>query len=271
MPIKISQENINNVNTCYRHCGKGEPIVFLHGIPTSSFLWRKVMKELSEDFLTLAPDVPGFGNSENPQSHSSKWYSQWLNEFVETVACGNKTNLVIHDVGGLLGIVFALEHPEKINKLVIMDCFLLNEYIPFYVKIFMTKPGFWLYHRVSEKFFRSQAKRYLVNQSEKLPSELSDIYYQLFERDKKERNYHKIFYAHDHKTDRSIHEGLQNFKTPTLILWAEKDFAIPISVAKKIQATIKNSSLEILPNCGHFSQEEEPELIADKIRNFLKN
>lgn len=115
-----SQKDISGVSTFFLNGGKGEPIIFLHGVPSFSFLWRKVMSKLIDNFAVYAPDLPGYARSEAPADYSLDGYSKWLLEFCNY--CSNKKiNLVVHDAGGPISLAFALKHQERVKRLVVMN------------------------------------------------------------------------------------------------------------------------------------------------------
>lgn len=271
MPIKETKAKVNNIETFYRHDGNGEPIVFLHGIPSSSFLWRDVMKELAPDFAVYAPDLPGFAQSANPEDLSPDTYSKWLNAFVDKNVGQDKINLVIHDMGGPISIKFVIDHQDKINKLIIMDTILTKKGLSFLMQMFITDFGIRVYYNLNEVSFKYLLRAYSVHNKGKLFGENLNNYYQAFLRDKKEKNTKKFLSSYINKTEKYVADKLSTINIPTLVLWAEKDKVIPLKTGQYIHSQIKGSDFQTLPNCGHFSQEEEPELIAGKIKEFLIN
>src|SRR4051794_27560303 len=104
--------------------GAGAPVVFFHGEPTWSFLWRKVMPPLLDAGLRcIAPDLPGFGRSDKPVDLD--WYSYdrhtaAMSALVEDLDVRDAT-AVVHDWGGPIGLRLAVEHPERFSRLVILD------------------------------------------------------------------------------------------------------------------------------------------------------
>jgi haloalkane dehalogenase len=103
--------------------GQGEPILFVHGNPTWSFLWRNLVRELSRDgFRCVAPDHIGFGLSEKPKefSHSPHAHCRNLTRLVEELDLRDIT-LVVHEFGGPIGLSFAMDHPDRVKRIVMMN------------------------------------------------------------------------------------------------------------------------------------------------------
>jgi haloalkane dehalogenase len=109
--------------------GEGAPVIFMHGEPTWSFLWRRVIGPvLDAGFRCLAPDLPGFGRSDKPTDIS--WYSYdrhvaMAATLLEELDLHGAT-VVVHDWGGPIGLRLAVEHRERIDRLVILDTGVLN-------------------------------------------------------------------------------------------------------------------------------------------------
>lgn len=104
--------------------GDGAPVIFVHGEPTWSFLWRKVIPPVRDaGFRCVAPDLPGFGRSDKPSELG--WYSYdrhtaALAALVEDLDLRGAT-VVVHDWGGPIGLRLAVEHPDRIERMVILD------------------------------------------------------------------------------------------------------------------------------------------------------
>ena len=102
--------------------GAGEPIVFAHGTPTWSFEWRHLIRALSPEYRTIAPDHLGFGLSERPRSapYTPEWHAENFIEFVEALDIGPLT-LVVHDFGGPIALPLALRRPDLVKRLVVTN------------------------------------------------------------------------------------------------------------------------------------------------------
>src|SRR5688572_6908616 len=102
--------------------GSGEPIVMVHGTPAWSFLYRNLVKELSRNYRCIVPDHLGFGLSDKPKhwSYKPEAHAQNLKILINYLELKNIT-LVVHDFGGPIGLHYALEHPENIKRLVIIN------------------------------------------------------------------------------------------------------------------------------------------------------
>ena len=123
-PFEPHYREVDGLRLAHLDEGDGQPVVFFHGEPTWSYLWRKVIPPVRDaGYRCIAPDLPGFGRSDKPTDID--WYS--YDRHVEMTA-GLLTELdlrdatvVVHDWGGAIGLRIAVENPERISRLVIME------------------------------------------------------------------------------------------------------------------------------------------------------
>ncbi|HEY1593057.1 MAG TPA: haloalkane dehalogenase [Solirubrobacteraceae bacterium] len=123
-PFSSSFRQWDGLRLAHLDEGDGPPVVFFHGEPTWSFLWRKVMSPvLDAGYRCIAPDLPGFGRSDKPTD--LEWYS--YDRHVASVAPlleeldVRDATVVVHDWGGPIGLRLAVEHPDRISRMVILD------------------------------------------------------------------------------------------------------------------------------------------------------
>jgi haloalkane dehalogenase len=110
----------------YVEQGSGAPIVFLHGNPTSSFLWRSVLPELSSLGRCIAPDLIGMGDSEklpadDPARYTFVRHREFLDALLDALGVTGEVTLVVHDWGSALGFDWARRHPDRVRGIVYME------------------------------------------------------------------------------------------------------------------------------------------------------
>src|SRR6266511_6383407 len=107
----------------YVDTGQGDPVVFLHGNPTSSYLWRNVIPHVEPEGRCLAPDLVGMGDSGKAPAGSYRFvdHARYLDAWLDTLGLGNNVTLVMHDWGSALGFHWARRHPERVRGLVYME------------------------------------------------------------------------------------------------------------------------------------------------------
>ena len=118
--------DVKDKKLAYIDQGKGDAIVFIHGNPASSYLWRNIAPNFIKSHRIIVPDLIGMGDSEklggvdNPE-YSFNGHYNFLDEFLIKLNLGEKINLVIHDWGCGLGLKFARLHPEIISSITFME------------------------------------------------------------------------------------------------------------------------------------------------------
>jgi len=110
--------------------GEGDPIVFLHGNPTSSYLWRGVLPHLEDQGRLIAPDLIGMGDSEKltpsgPGSYRFVEHRRYLDALLDQLGVGSRVTLVLHDWGSALGFDWARRHPEAVRAIAYMEAIVM--------------------------------------------------------------------------------------------------------------------------------------------------
>ena len=269
----MKQVSVDGIDISYIEKGEGNPMVFVHGIPTSSFLWRDMIEELSAHGKVIALDLPGFGFSDPPPNgdYSISSYARILESFLEALSIEQAT-LVCHDYGGPITITYALNNPEKYDRLIILDTFLHTELPPFplSMKIIRIRP----LGEMVIKLWGQDIARWALEEGVMDKSQISDALVQRYyapdgDPDKMNKTMLgtlRVDYTEDLEF---IEKNLKTIEKPALILWGDNDKFLPLYLGEKIHKDIAGSKMEILPNCGHFIQEDQPEQATEIIVEFL--
>jgi len=273
-PFQSNYFDINGHRLHYIDEGQGETILFVHGTPSWSFDYRNTIKKLKSNFRCVAIDHIGFGLSDKPEhyDYSTQNHSKTLEKFVIEKQLDNIT-LVVHDFGGAIGLNFAMQYPEKIKCLVILNSWLWSsKNDPDFIKLSKILkspllPFLYRYLNFSPKFILP--KSFGEN---KISSKLLKQYTKPFA-NKTQRN-GALAFAKSLINDQDWFEELWNKRQtisnkPTLLIWGIKDSVIKPHYLDKFQSGFKNSKTIRLETSGHFPQEEQPEKVAEAIKDFL--
>ncbi|HEV7562794.1 MAG TPA: alpha/beta fold hydrolase, partial [Solirubrobacterales bacterium] len=123
-PFESRYREVDGLRLAHLDEGEGKPVVFFHGEPTWSYLWRKVIPPVRDaGFRCIAPDYAGFGRSDKPTDLG--WYSydrhvELMAQLLDELDLRDAT-VVVHDWGGPIGLRLAVEHPERVSRIVIME------------------------------------------------------------------------------------------------------------------------------------------------------
>jgi haloalkane dehalogenase len=253
--------------------GQGSPVVFVHGEPTWSYLWRKVIPPvLAAGHRCIAPDHAGFGRSDKPTDLAWYSYDRHSELFIDLLdrLDLHQATVVVHDWGGPIGLRAAVERPERIARMVIMDTGLFTGEQP------MSEP--W-------KVFRD-----FVERTEDLPiSMLVEGACARGMEDEVVAAYDAPFPVPEAKAGarafplmlpttpempgaaagKRVLEALRTDERPKLHLWADSDPIIPFKVGERFAAAINAEPPEKIENASHFLQEDAGELIGERIAEWL--
>ena len=273
-PFTSRYFDINGHKLHYIDEGEGETILFVHGTPSWSFDYRNIIKKLKYNYRCVAIDHIGFGLSDKPEhyDYTTQNHSKTLEIFVLEKSLENIT-LVVHDFGGVIGLNFAIQYPEKIKRIVILNSWLWSS---------KTDPDFIKLSKVLKSPLLPFLYRYL-NFSPRfiLPSSFGDnkISKQLLKQytkpfsDKTQRN-GALAFARSLLNDQDWFEQLWNKRQtisnkPTLFIWGMKDPMIKPHYLDKFQIGFTNSTTVKLETAGHFPQEEQAEIVTNVMLDFL--
>ena len=121
---------VNGLEMAYVDVGQGDPVVFLHGNPTSSYLWRNVIPHLSGEYRCVAPDLIGMGDSaklpeSRPSSYTFVEHRRYLDALLDQLDLGDNVTLVVHDWGSALGFDWAHRNPNRVHAIAYMEAIVL--------------------------------------------------------------------------------------------------------------------------------------------------
>src|SRR5687768_17305684 len=124
-PFERLRLRVKDAEMAYVDVGEGDAIVFLHGNPTSSYLWRNVIPHLTSLGRCIAPDLIGMGKSDSPDlEYRFVDHARYLHRFIETLKL-NRVTLVVHDWGSALGFHYAQQYEQNIKGIAFMEAILM--------------------------------------------------------------------------------------------------------------------------------------------------
>jgi abhydrolase domain-containing protein 6 len=249
----------------YLDRGAGEPMVMLHGFGGDKDHWTFLAKEIPDAYRVIALDLPGFGESSRlpGESYDVRAQSARLLAFVD--ALGLKTfHLAGNSMGGNIATRFALDHPERVRSLLLLDAAGVVAPHPSEVAVALAEGRNPLLVETVDDFDRFMNLSFV-----KPPPIPGFIKGYLAERAVATRPFNdKIF--RDTRARPDLLEGeLPNVAVPTLIVWGDKDRIIDVSAAAVFQAGIPGARTVLLADCGHAPMIERPAETAEKYLAFV--
>lgn len=245
-------------------------LVLLHGWPSSGLLWRNLIPELSKQFYVLAPDLPGHGKSDKPEAarYDLDLFRGFILDFFDAFDLST-AHLCIHDLGGMAGLSFAVRHPDRVNKFIVMNTSPYSDWsFALRASIFLLKQRCLTRFFLNRFVFREVLKNGFYNKQLVTP-EIVEIFRAPWTGSKQDRNAFSKTLAVPPELMVEDREALKKIQLPTLILWGRKDVFFPFKIARMLHQDIKTSSLVPVEKAGHFLQEEQPEFILREMIKFL--
>ncbi len=263
---------VDGVRTRYVMKGDGdETIIFIHGFASSLFTWRKCLGPLSREFRAVALDLKGFGFSDKPETgYTIGEYADFLIHFMDALQIETAT-LCGNSMGGNIAWRSALEYPERVNKLILVDASgYPSEHsgIPFFLKLArLPGVGEALSAVVTRGRIRSSLESAYSDETEVPPSAVDAYYYPMRTNGAMNAVLARLrgFSDEEKAADLRIPE----LDLPTLIIWGAEDTWVEVENAHRFHRDIRNSNLHIIPECGHLPQEEKPIEFTVAVLGFM--
>jgi len=247
-------------------------LLLIHGFTASAYVWKTVAPELaSEGFHVVALDLIGFGYSDKPSWFDYKITSQarMVSRFMDRLGIG-RAAIVGSSYGGAVALTLALDYPERVEKLVLVDAVINDEATNHPIMKIAKIPG--LGELVTP--FLIDSKRFMKM---RMQNTLAPANHHLITRDRIEsiirplsaKDGHNAVLQSGRNWDANrIEEDAHLVHHPTLVIWGEEDNVIPIECGEKLYNSILNSRFVVLKDCGHVPQEEKPELFTSLVSGF---
>jgi haloalkane dehalogenase len=253
--------------------GEGAPVVFLHGEPTWSFLWRKVIPPVIDaGFRCVAPDLAGFGRSDKPLDVG--WYSydrhtELVRGLVQELDLRGAT-IVMHDWGGPIGLRVGVDDPERFDRIVIMDTGLFTGR--------QRMSDAWIAFRDFVERTADLPVSTLVRRACKTDpgEEVAAAYDAPFPTPQSKAGARAFPLILPTSPDmagaeagRRVLEAFRTDERPTLMLWADSDPVLPPETGRRFAEAIGRPEPEPIENASHFLQEDAGEAIGRRIAGWL--
>ncbi len=244
---------INNLNIAYQVAGEGDVVILLHGWGGEAASFQPVFKWLSQSHKVYVLDLPGFGKSQIPPiPWDSSDYAQLVTIFLEKFDIP-KAHLIGHSFGGRISIILSAEHPEKVDKLILVDSAGLKPKRPpkYYLRVGLAKVGKWI--------------RRCGSSGERLANALSA---RLGSKDYQEAGEMRETLVK--VVNQDLRSLLPRISASTLLIWGENDKDTPVWFGKVMEREIPDAGLVILKEAGHFSYLDQFPQFCRIVASFLK-
>ncbi|MGB8332486.1 MAG: alpha/beta fold hydrolase [Polyangiales bacterium] len=260
-----------------REEGEGEPVLLLHGVPSSSFLYRKMLPELAGHGLrAISFDFPGVGLSDKPKDIDYDWHAlaTWVGRVVDTLALP-PVHLVLHDISGPIGAEWAIHNPVKVRSITVTNTLMdVAHFTPpfpmwtFRVPVMRHVAFSTMNTRMMLPLFRKSG----VKNPEAVDEDVIDAYIYLLKNNGGHHSFLAIMDGFDLSEQHRdwLRDGLLAIDKPMQLVWGEQEIAIPKAQLDYIKQVFPLRA-EHMVDARHFLQEEHPAVIAAHIADFAKD
>jgi pimeloyl-ACP methyl ester carboxylesterase len=247
--------NNDGVKTRYISQGEGRPVLLVHGLGGFLESWRHNIPDLSKNFQVFALDLPGHGlSSRTYGTYSLKYIETFLIDFLRAMKLTG-VNLIGHSAGGLICASLAIDHPELVDKLVLVDTAGLNRTIPGFFQIATIPVLNKLVMRLSTGAFIKYGTRRVFHDPTIIDQDLADLGYRYLKTPEVKNTFLNILSANAGitglKPGMLLTSRLKEIRAPTLIIHGANDDVIPLDHLIETCSLIPRVKIEIFDECGH--------------------
>jgi pimeloyl-ACP methyl ester carboxylesterase len=282
--VKYGYEKVDGVNIFFREAGNpaNPVIVLLHGFPSSSHMYREVLRELADSYYLIAPDYPGFGESSYPSPDEFVYTFDNLAKVMDKFLVQRRLKkylLMIQDYGAPIGFRIASAHPERVQAIITQNGNAYKEGI---------SPAGWgpvleywkgktpeLEKTIIDNVFSYEGMKWQYTHGTRNPESISpdnwNLDYAKISRKGQHRVQLNLFYDYQNnlKLFPQWQQYLRDNQPPVLVVWGKNDAFFPVSGAEGYKRDVKDVDFNIF-DTGHFALEEDHKEISTKIRQFLQ-
>ena len=262
---------VGGIRYCYQERGEGETVLILPGLATSIDFWQETIPALASHYHVVAVDPPGFGKSDKPDAgYELSWIVDRVVDFMDAKRL-KRVTIIGGSLGGHLGLLLALKHPERVSKLVLMGSvgdwptptgltdlalktlwnewmvvgFMRDQWPDIYAKMFKhPRP-------LTERIFKYQMA--LRANGAAYAAEGRTF----------SRAFHSIFYS-------SVRDRLGEIECPVLLVWGKEDTTHPSTAGEFFRDHLKDAELVIVEDSAHEVMIDQPEVFNQLVLRFLK-
>jgi pimeloyl-ACP methyl ester carboxylesterase len=267
---------INNLNIHYKVMGRGEPVfVLLHGFGASLYSWHAVVEPLSQIGTVIAYDRPAFGLTERPMTWSG--VNPYGSQANVDLLLGlldhfnvNKAILIGNSAGGTVSLQFALQHPERVQALILVDPAVYEGGGgPSWLRPLYRTPQMQHLGPLVVRSIQSRGLE-IIKMAWHDPSRITQVTLDGYTRPLHAEDWDRaLWYFTLASEDTGLTDHLKDFSVPILVVTGDDDRIVPTASSIKLAGELPNAQLAVIPEAGHVPQEEQPATFLQAVEEFL--
>ena len=264
--------DVDGLRVAYREQGTGPAVLLLHGWPTSSYLWREVMVPIARSNRAVAVDLPGFGASDKPldRRYGFALFERTIEVLLAELGI-DRTGIALHDLGGPVGVRWAIRNPRRVSGLALLNTLLYPEFsdaVLEFVKVLSDRATRGTL--TSPEGLESVMRLGLADQS-RLTDELLEAVREPFRTEESRRALAAAGIQLELDGFAEIGQRLHELRVPVRIVYGARDRLLPDVAETMARAgrDLPQAEATVLPECGHFLQEEAPRQVGELLARFF--
>jgi len=266
---------VNGVRLHYLIAGKGDPVVLLHGYAETSHMWLPLISKLSEGHTVIAPDLRGFGQSSAPDDgYTKKAMAQDIHALIKSLGYGS-IRLVGHDIGLMVAYAYAAQHPDEVDRLVLMEAFLPG--VGDWNSVFLLRDlwHFHFYGKTPLALVTGRERTYLehfwndfaADPNKSVPEKDREFYAKAYAQPGHMAAGMEVFRAFPRDAEDFARLSKVKLTMPLLVLSGEKAGGpFLIEQGKMVASNVEGV---LVKGAGHWLMEEAPDQVMAKLVEFL--
>ena len=274
---------VDGINIFYRESGpKDAPtLLLLHGLPSSSRMFQPLLTRLANKYHMVAPDYPGYGHSDWPDpkqfDYTFDHIARIIEDFTQVLGLSRYT-LYMQDYGGPVGFRMALDHPERVEALIVQDAVAHNDGLG---ANWATRRAFWADRSAHEEALRKNLLSLVVTKTrhvgddpnvELYDPDLWNDEYAFLNSPGQAQIQSDLFY--DYRTNVDAYPTwqawMQKTQPPLLVIWGKHDLSFDPGEPERYRKDVPKAEVHVL-NAGHFALDTKADEIAAIVRQFVSS
>lgn len=257
----------HDLDVAYYDAGAGEPVLFLHGIPTNSYLWRDVIDPISEERRVIVPDMLGYGNSAMTDDfdRSIRAQEEMIADLISTLGL-DSPSLVGHDLGGGVFLRYAAHNPDDVDKLVLSNAIAYDS---------------WPIQTITDLGLPETARN---KDAEDIQGMLGGLFGSTLASDDPDEDFMTgmrspwdseqgvtslVRNASGTNTSHTTEIDPSDITAETLLLWGADDEFQPMEYAERLADDIEDATVVGLDGANHWVMQDRPDAYRENLANFL--
>ena len=273
--LEHNEVELGGVNVHYVRMGAGPPVVLIHGLNASWFTWCRNLEPLARaGYTVFAPDLPGHGDSDKPRdlSYNPAAGARVVNDFLEVLGL-TKAVIVGNSAGGLVGGLFALQHPAKVERLVLVAAAGLGREVGWILRLAaLPLVGESIYRTPFYDMF--DFRKLLFHRPppflDQILPELRRVGRLPGARRAFLRSIRSGINLFGQRKQNIILDRLGGLPVPLLTVWGSEDALIPVAQAQEVRRVLPQSIVQTIPECGHWPHMEQDTQFNELLTRFLR-